>query len=282
MGVDNLARVAASWFDEFQAVFRHQGLNGLKGINVSETLQRRKALGCKPFAHFLHRFRKIYVDGAILPDKVFRIRNSATQECIHRFHEGYKLGSCTSATWFHLANRLPEELQQAVIADSQDDVEEPSTERVLCGGHYASKCSACTAGHDITWCHGDCTPVFGVCVKKQKLAAATKPVCCSGIREYKSLNCFDSLGDGGPLSYQCDVTGMNSNQQYLFTHDGLIHHSTGKCLMATKDNQMRPTKDCVERPELQWERIETFEADDMRLYREAVVKYNLSPSDPDH
>mmetsp|Transcript_32190 Transcript_32190/g.75581 ORF Transcript_32190/g.75581 Transcript_32190/m.75581 type:complete len:616 (+) Transcript_32190:153-2000(+) len=278
-GVDNLARVAASWFDEFQAVFRSQGSRALQGVNVAETLQKRRELGCKPFAYFLHRFRKIYVEGAILADKVFKIRNKATQKCIRKGGSGYHLHDCGGASWFHLANRLPPQLMQAAMDDGDDG---GGSARVSCGGHFASRCSDCIVGHDITWCHGDCTPVFGRCLRKRDASksAADAPKCCSGIREYKSLNCFDSLGDGGPLSYQCDVTGGNGNQQYIFGSDGFIHHSSGRCLIASGERVLPST--CDNKAELVWEKIDTFQADDMRLYREAVIRYNLSESIPDH
>lgn len=52
---DNVARTAAAWWDEFMPKFRG---GDTPKVDVSKTFQLQKRLGCKPFAHFLHRFRK--------------------------------------------------------------------------------------------------------------------------------------------------------------------------------------------------------------------------------
>eukprot|EP00929_Paragymnodinium_shiwhaense_P050334 TRINITY_DN25345_c0_g1_i1.p1 TRINITY_DN25345_c0_g1~~TRINITY_DN25345_c0_g1_i1.p1 ORF type:complete len:412 (-),score=45.91 TRINITY_DN25345_c0_g1_i1:539-1720(-) len=84
---DNQARVAAAWFDEFAHVFR--GGASLADLNVTDVMERKKALNCKPFAHFLHRFRKLYRDGGFLPEKAFKLRSAAVGKCIQRFGDHY-------------------------------------------------------------------------------------------------------------------------------------------------------------------------------------------------
>lgn len=39
--------------------------------------------GCRPFAWFLKRFRKVYEDGGILPSEIFMIREEQSGKCLH-------------------------------------------------------------------------------------------------------------------------------------------------------------------------------------------------------
>merc|ERR1711939_38426 len=61
--------------------------------------------------------------------------------------------------------------------------------------------------------------------------AQKKWKCCSGIRQWNAMECFDRLDPKGPLAYWCDVTGKNDNQQYHWEPSDIIRHPlTQQCL----------------------------------------------------
>merc|ERR1712228_951782 len=106
-GVDNIARAAASWFDVFLVKFKDGSLMGAGAIDVSEANRLKQTLGCKPFGYFLHRFRKIYTNGGLLPDRVFKIRSITSGQCIERRNREFVMSPCDAGSWFHLANQNP-------------------------------------------------------------------------------------------------------------------------------------------------------------------------------
>jgi len=283
--VDNLGRVAATWFDEFVVKFRDG--HAADHLNVSEGKAMRNRLQCKPFAYFLHRFRRLYINGGMLPKKVFRIRLKDSDRCLHRNGAGYMLMQCDAGTWFHHANmrtdRYPASrgIFDAKPADDDDDDDDA---KVTCGGHTAKNCAGCPQGNGEGWCNVDCQWIFGVCVNRaqyaeeQEQAKGAREPCCSGVREWNSLDCFDTLGSGGPTGYQCDLTGQNSNQQYMWSGNGRIMHSSGKCV-DVKHHKVA-SGDC-EHAAL-WEEIEPFLPKETELYAAAVKRYGYTDDMPDH
>mmetsp|Transcript_62451 Transcript_62451/g.195776 ORF Transcript_62451/g.195776 Transcript_62451/m.195776 type:complete len:310 (+) Transcript_62451:3-932(+) len=289
---DNLARVAAIWFGEFKDKFRHGSLD--PNIDVSIPLQRSKDMQCKPFVYFLHRFRKVYRDGGLLTERVFKIRASKEEDlCIHG-GGSFSVGSCSHATWFHLANMAPlgfpvagadgvVQFDQAEPGDERDE-QDPSG-MVTCGAHQAKTCAECPQGNGPSWCNSDCTWIFGQCVSnkaserlKQRRKKGQK--CCSGIREWNSLQCFDRPDTSGPISYQCDVMGNNENQQYFFDPSGHIRHVAGKCVCIGKHRHLA-MKDCGP-SSTAWEQVETFFPPETRIYNSLVAKHGLTEDMPDH
>lgn len=280
---DNLARVAAIWFDEFEPKFR--GGNLRHDINVSEARAMRQRLHCKPFVHFLHRFRRVYMDGGLLPDTVFKIRNIESQKCLMRNGPGYALRDCSHGSLFHMANMIPAAFPPVSSSGVGLDVEpQLEQEEVVCGGHRAKSCSQCPQGHGMGWCNVDCMWTFGACVNrkqyiKQQKEQRSKRRCCSGIREWNSLDCLDRLDPLGPLPYSCDVTGKNENQQYLWDSKGRIRHFHAKCLDVGPDKKLK-AGDCD--AAARWEKIELFPPPERQIYEEAVKKYGLTDDMPDH
>ncbi|CAK0875461.1 unnamed protein product [Prorocentrum cordatum] len=104
--VDNVGRVAAAWFDEFKPKYKN-GLLRREHMDVSGIEKVKSRLHCKPFATFLHRFRGVYFDGGLLPDRVFRIRSKSSGLCLKRMMKSYVMKECDQGTWFHLANQSP-------------------------------------------------------------------------------------------------------------------------------------------------------------------------------
>lgn len=282
---DNLARVAAAWMGEFGKKYR-AGIPA--GINVSQTLAVKQRLGCKPYVYYLHRFRKIYRDAAVIPPRAFRIRAKGVDSCIENHGSAYALTSCERAGWFHLAN-----LQQAGFPpDSggppQSSPLKPGSKQVKCGQHYAASCSECPQGHGAGWCNADCAWSWGTCLLKVDVAEqqrtldkSRKRKCCSGIREYNTMNCLDALKNDGPIPYQCDVVGINTNQQYHFQPDGQIRHYSGQCLGATVGNTLTAV-DCDLPSTTRWEQVEEFLPEEFTWYEESVKKYGLTEDLPDH
>jgi hypothetical protein len=99
----NKARAVLGWYDEYvEKAGEFQTLNWLgvgskrtKGIDkimgqkkpewnmdVSNLHEVRDRLGCKPFAWFLWRFRHIYVDGGLLPEKTFQLQEVSSGFCL--------------------------------------------------------------------------------------------------------------------------------------------------------------------------------------------------------
>merc|ERR1711871_1089104 len=60
----------------------------------------------------------------------------------------------------------------------------------------------------------------------QKSGKRAEGKCCSGLRLWNSLECFDRFDIEGPLPYYCDVTGKNHNQQWRLLEDGRIAHAS--------------------------------------------------------
>jgi len=283
---DNLARVAAAWFDEFAGSF-HGGID--KRINVSEMLQVRQRLQCKPFVYFLHRFRKVYLDAAVIPPMVFRISARGIGKCIYRGGFNFMLGPCRTASWFNLANLRPDWFPsdgQFSVADSNSKPSlKSSPNTVKCGSHFAGSCAECPQGHGASWCNADCEWTFGGCAPKAKLLlrkpSASHRKCCSGIRHYGTMFCFDRLDATGPLPYQCDTMGVNSNQQFVFHSNGIIRHSSGLCLVATPDNKLAAS-DCSLPNITRWDKLEEYQPPEFKQYKDGVRRHGLTDDLPDH
>jgi len=219
-GTENTARVAAAWFDDFRVKFKENKLSH-GGPDVSKVLERKHALGCKPFVFFLHRFRRAYIKGGVLPELCFHLRTG--QWCIERKSDNFHLRRCEAGflgkrTVFHLANRDPAK-------------------------------------------HGEC---------------------CSGIRQWNTLDCFDRFDETGPLAYWCDLTGSNANQQWTFLSDGRIRHGSGACLGIDERTQQLRKTSCDAGQAAHFEKANPFSPEETRLYSQAVEKLGLSEDMPDN
>jgi len=216
-GTDNNGRVAAAWFDDFKGKYR-EGKVLNQGPDVSSVLERKHTLGCKPFAYFIHRFRRVYTEGGVLPERCFHLK--ARGHCLAKVNSIFSLSSCDQpSSVFHFGNMSPEK-----------------------GGK-----------------------------------------CCSGIRLWNSLECFDRFDETGPLPYFCDVTGQNMNQRWDVLSDGRIRQSGtsgGKCLGVTDTLGLRRV-DCEQGQAERFEQADAFIPEETKLYAEAVNRFSLSDATPD-
>lgn len=216
----NTARVAAAWFDEFLVKFQHGRLKNVR-VDVANVLERKKSLHCKPFAYFLHRFRRVYQIGGVLPMEAFKLKSRDGDLCVDRKggKQHFGLSACDRAAIFHFANQDPTK-----------------------GGR-----------------------------------------CCSGIRQWNTLECFDRLDPTGPLHYYCDVTGKNINQEWIMLPDGRIKNYYGHCLTVSHNDREPPglmgarCQDAV-----RWEQIDKFLPEETQLYEDAVKKYGYTDDMPDN
>eukprot|EP00403_Amphidinium_massartii_P025851 CAMPEP_0178395452 /NCGR_PEP_ID=MMETSP0689_2-20121128/13226_1 /TAXON_ID=160604 /ORGANISM="Amphidinium massartii, Strain CS-259" /LENGTH=595 /DNA_ID=CAMNT_0020016107 /DNA_START=54 /DNA_END=1841 /DNA_ORIENTATION=+ len=219
---DNLGRVAAAWFDEFRGKYK-KGRLAVKQADVENILSKKRELHCKPFAYYLHRFRRVYRKGGVIPDRVFYLRPQGSSKCIARAGQAYGLAPCgtSRAVVLHWANRDPH-------ADNLD--------------------------------------------------------CCSGIRQWNTMHCFDTMESGGPLAYWCDVTGHNQNQQYIFRKDGRIEHSRtrlqSKCLGMQANGIALELQPC--QSATVWEEADAFRPEESSLYEKAVATLGLTEDMPDN
>jgi len=215
-GSDNTARVAAAWFDEFSVKFQYGRLKNSR-LDVSNIVEVKKALKCKPYAYFLHRFRRVYQTGGVLPSEAFKLKTG--DRCVKRFGAAWGMEACDrGASIFHFGNRDPKK-----------------------GGR-----------------------------------------CCSGIREWNTLECFDRLDPTGPLPYYCDVTGNNGNQQWWMREDGRIEHGNdGRCLGIAKSSStsLAPVS-CEDAP--RFEQADKFPPPETQMYRDAVKRYGYTDDMPDN
>lgn len=209
---DNTGRVAAAWFDDFLPKFQRGRLLHSK-IDVSNILERKKALGCKPFAYFIHRFRRVYRTGGVLPIEAFKLKSK--NGCVTRQGNHYGIDNCEKASIFHFGN-----------------------------------------------------------MNKGK-----KGMCCSGIREWNTLECFDRLDPNGPLPYFCDVTGGNLNQQWVMLPDGRLQHNLDRRCLSASGYNLFPS-DCEEAT--RWKQVENFLPPETQMYEDAVKKYGFTDDMPDN
>lgn len=232
-------------------------------------------------------FRRIYVDGGILPDLVFKIRRKDTDRCIVRSGNAYRMTACSSATWFHLANMIPDGFppvnKAGVLMAEQGQGEAVKDgglrkSSVKCGAHRANTCADCPQGNGESWCNSDCEWLFGDCVNRDRKHVKSERKTGSGIREWNSLHCFDRLDDGGPLPYQCDLAGKNVNQKYIWDQSGRIRHLSGLCLDVEGNNLAKASCDKA----ATWERIEDFAPLETKLYADGVKAHGLTDDMPDH
>jgi glycosyltransferase involved in cell wall biosynthesis len=285
---DNVARVAAAWFDEFAHKFRGTGPD--PGIDVTPVKELQKRLGCKPFVHFLHRFRQIYEGAGLLPKQVFHIRSMTSGKCLQRHDKSYLLVPCGESTWFHFGNQAPaqfpspEGLEGAISGEPEDP-----DKKTVCGGHSVTGgCSKCPQGHGSEWCHGDCSWIFGSCIAKasaSSMAFLPERSCCSGLREWNSLDCMENLraDPAGPGTALCDVAGAATLQHYSFESGGHIRHYSGLCISQDPAGGQYPKAVGAKcEGAHRFEIADAFEPEETRIYRESVLRNGLTDDLPDH
>lgn len=121
----NRYRAAKAWFDNYidkvheYPIFRkYAPPSGLPAPDISSIVEVKESLKCKPFQWFIDRFSSIYMDAGVLPDKIFRIRDSSTNLCFARRNLGKReehdvvAASCSMddpMQLWHLANRKGKE-----------------------------------------------------------------------------------------------------------------------------------------------------------------------------
>ncbi|CAE7765121.1 unnamed protein product, partial [Symbiodinium pilosum] len=98
-------------------------------------------------------------------------------------------------------------------------------------------------------------------------------LCQHGIRLWNSIECFDRLDPTGPIVYFCDITGQNQNQQYVLDTQGLIRHSSGRCVSTNLKATSLAATPCA--GARHWEVIEQFVPAETLRYQAAVTRYQL-------
>lgn len=146
----NRARVVHAWFGEFASKLMHYPIFSERRSwgntpwygNVSNILQVKHRLKCRPFAWFLRRFKGLYEDGGLIPAEVFMIQEKFTNLCLQfdgsagtSFTGGVSasLVSCTvhsDRMYWHLGNK-------------------DLATRSCCGGLRAWNTDQCLSGLDV-------------------------------------------------------------------------------------------------------------------------------------
>lgn len=125
----NRARAAYGWYGEFSQKLMHYpafanrhspegGLPWYGDLSTFEELKHELA-GCRPFAWFLRRFKKVYEDGGIVPPEIFLLQETKSQKCLFFLgyagtsgsgKEGVELRDCDERNdrfYWHLGNADP-------------------------------------------------------------------------------------------------------------------------------------------------------------------------------
>lgn len=89
-GTDNRGRVVSAWYDAFIPFYRGHAVPREQTQNY-ESFKHK--LACKPFSYFLYRFRKMYVEGGVIPREEFLLREKSTGLCL----TGHGMGTAGSA-----------------------------------------------------------------------------------------------------------------------------------------------------------------------------------------
>eukprot|EP00747_Dinoflagellata_sp_TGD_P143545 gnl/TRDRNA2_/TRDRNA2_176405_c1_seq2.p1 gnl/TRDRNA2_/TRDRNA2_176405_c1~~gnl/TRDRNA2_/TRDRNA2_176405_c1_seq2.p1 ORF type:complete len:528 (+),score=76.65 gnl/TRDRNA2_/TRDRNA2_176405_c1_seq2:63-1646(+) len=111
-GANNRLRVVAAWYDVFAVKYGNtKGMEQRAG-DLTNIRDVKEKLHCKPFVHFLHHFRDVYVNGGIIAPKIFQLKERKTGLCL-TLAGNLALGACQpennqgvpGQNWFHWANR---------------------------------------------------------------------------------------------------------------------------------------------------------------------------------
>ena len=117
----NRYRAALAWFDDYIEKVHEYPIfskfvppTSAPLPNIDSILEVKHRLQCKPLQWFIDRFSKVYLDAAVLPDQVFRIRDESTNLCLARRNSGQRdthhvvAASCSTddpMQLWHKANR---------------------------------------------------------------------------------------------------------------------------------------------------------------------------------
>ncbi|CAL1169086.1 unnamed protein product, partial [Cladocopium goreaui] len=113
----NKARAATAWFGDFtQKVMTFPEYemftkNGESIGDMSEFAALKEKLSCAPFTSYLDRFSYIYLDGGLIPDQVFQLREKKTGLCLHikrndRAPHNVVLAACAGHHDLHQSSEL--------------------------------------------------------------------------------------------------------------------------------------------------------------------------------
>jgi len=241
----NKRRVVAAWFGPFEALYNRSVGQGGKDahMDLSETVQLQKRLQCKPFVHFLYHFRDIYVEAAVIPTRVFQLRERSSGLCLTRNARAMGLTPCQGsgengdkAQLVHLANRVQ------------------SRAPALCGG----------SGNTHQCCSGIRLWSTDVCLDYANQAGVHTYLCdITG----QNANQQHRLREDGRIVHgdgdSCLAPGVGAPQADRLT-------KLARC-SDLKGNEGR------------WEKVGEFEPFEARLYREELKKeglVDLAFSDP--
>eukprot|EP00397_Hematodinium_sp_SG-2012_P024714 GEMP01025756.1.p1 GENE.GEMP01025756.1~~GEMP01025756.1.p1 ORF type:complete len:520 (+),score=113.22 GEMP01025756.1:190-1749(+) len=131
----NRMRAAVAWMGPFAAKIKEEfpiGAQITDAGDLSNIHSVRDKLKCKPFAWYLHRFRHIYIEGGIVPQRTFALKHAGNGACLK--YAGLpgtakngvgalvvdeKCAKVTDLHRFHAANRMakPFRRQKSTIPD---------------------------------------------------------------------------------------------------------------------------------------------------------------------
>jgi len=88
----NKVRTVETWFDEYKTYYYEADPVARQFIpvmgDISERLELKKKLKCKPFKTYIEKFREVFTERHMLPEEIFMIRNSRTQLCLEAADDG--------------------------------------------------------------------------------------------------------------------------------------------------------------------------------------------------
>eukprot|EP00397_Hematodinium_sp_SG-2012_P023525 GEMP01024446.1.p1 GENE.GEMP01024446.1~~GEMP01024446.1.p1 ORF type:complete len:580 (+),score=104.61 GEMP01024446.1:119-1858(+) len=236
----NRMRAAAAWMGPFAEKIKEEFPIGHEVHNMgdlSNILKVQKRLECKPFAWYLHRFRNIYIEGGLVPEKIFALKTNGG--CLRFMGSAGTSGNgrgmlsldaacaITERHRFHATNRI----------GKQDGA------KSLRGKNGENN------------------------------AGAGIPL--SGIRAWNTDQCFDSVKNGGLETGVCSVAGDFASQHWRIL-DGKIRHARRKKCLSVENSQIVEL-DCSSASEWEmfdskvpreWAYFEKAKKDDPHLFKD--------------
>eukprot|EP00397_Hematodinium_sp_SG-2012_P034157 GEMP01036591.1.p1 GENE.GEMP01036591.1~~GEMP01036591.1.p1 ORF type:complete len:544 (+),score=104.16 GEMP01036591.1:318-1949(+) len=207
----NRLRAASAWMGPFFAKIKNefplgQGEDAKSIGDLSNILKVKQKLHCKSFAWYLHRFKNIYLDGGLIPEKTFALKTK---------------GGCLKYTG-----------SAGTSSDGVGTVE------------FDKDCNI-TDRHQFHAANRVKTPFAQIKLlrgaRNQNSAGASYPL--SGIRAWNSDQCWDAMKAGVISTKSCAVGGENPFQQWRIANGVLKNLSADKCL--TVKNQLLAESDCA-------------------------------------
>ncbi|EER19164.1 Polypeptide N-acetylgalactosaminyltransferase, putative [Perkinsus marinus ATCC 50983] len=226
--VTNRYRAASAWFDEWlEKLETFPAFSGFKTgemtrPDISNILEIKKGLKCRPFAWFLYRFRALYFDAGLVPRQVFHLKDDISGMCLEtRGQNDVVLSRCSESSkgqLWHQGNR---------------------DGKKCCSGFRNWNSDQCLSGNEMGTGLGTnvCSTYGEFHDQWIKLQNNQLKLYSSDPRSHRE-GCIGMQRDrGAHVSLEnCGAAGFRQNFRVDTHHGGIVEVQSGECLTALGDN----------------------------------------------